>query len=210
MTTDINTQQLSNEPIEIDYDHYEEPREFAAPLTPGVGWFKQGKVHGCEEKELKTNGLGRQQKPLSIQFEAHELWDEQSGKPIGKLMFDQVSNSMFKRGNSAASMMNDQLIAVGNTDRPKTNAEFLLAVQSGEGKFFHAQHGWEGFCAHKETPFFKNDPKDGTRLKGNDFLVGGVMTEEVPCKICQKPIRAGSKISRRLPAQSGNGNGSAA
>lgn len=179
--------------VQVDFDAYVDASEFPPPIPEGVYTLKQGKP----KFEASKEGY------LVAVFEKHVVeGGEQDGKSVA---FDRISNKTFERQGVRVSMMGDQLRALGDTSRPRTNQEYADVIEANEGRPFKAQVQWEGFCGHKDTPVEVADAKDGVTLKGaNQFpsAPSGERIPEVKCPKdgCGKTIRARARINRRIAA----------
>lgn len=216
MTISLND--LPLEPVgqqpDIDFNNYADAQEFAPAIPEGTYNFKVIKAEP-DSFDTKTG-------VFTVLYD-HEAYDIATGAKVGTLNFDRVSTKVFNRSNIPVSHAADMLRAIGVTQRPESPREWgeqLISAKSwsDQGNFWIGAVQWDGYCAHKETPFetamgpdkkplavqpqghalpfapkrAKNWPLEGTN--GSEHRL-----EELPCTVCGKPIRARAKIDRRLP-----------
>lgn len=217
----VNLSDLPLEPIgavEVDFDNYQDPQEFGAPVREGNVRLKTTQAE-ISKFDTKTG--------IMLILYSHEAYDPSSGEKLGVVNFDRVSTKVFPREGIPASMAADQLRATtgarsSRDDRwgPQRWGSELLAVKNwcDQGNLWDAVIKWEGSCIHKDTSFqtvmdADNKPlamqpeghKAKVQLKGaRSWPMEGVNGNEhraleVPCSVCQQPIRAQAKIDRRIP-----------
>lgn len=200
--------------VDVDFNNYADPQEFAPPIKEGTLQFKTVKAE-IEKFDQKTGVIG-------VVYD-HEAYDPNDGSKIGVLNFDRVSSKVFNRSNVPVSMAADMLRAIGTTQRPASPREWgeqLIAVKSfcDQGNFWTGVVKWDGYCAHKGTGFetvLGDDKKpvavqpEGHRLpiqlKGaKSWPLEGVngsehRAAEAPCSVCGQGIQARARIDRRIP-----------
>lgn len=214
----VNLNDLPIEPVgsqpDISWDNYADAQEFAPAIPEGT--YSLRTVKAEIEKFDQTTGV------ISVAYD-HEAYDIATGAKVGVLNFDRVSTKVFNRSNIPVSMGADMLRAIGVTQRPSSPREWgeqLLAVKaySDQGNFWTGVVAWDGYCAHKDTPFetaldgFKKPlpvqpegHKAPVTLRGaKNWPIEGSngsehRAEEVPCSVCGTAIRARAKVNRRLP-----------
>ncbi len=211
---DLPLESVGSQP-EVDFNHYQDPQEFAPPVPEGTVSLKT--IEAEIEKFDQATGV------IGVIYN-HEVYDKATGAKVGTLNFDRVSTKVFNRNNVPVSMGADMLRAVGVTQRPSSPREWgeqLLAVKSycDQGNFWDGVVKWDGYCAHKETAFetqmdaggkkpLPQQPeghKQPIQLKGakNWPLEGANGQEhrasEVPCSVCGQQIQARARIDRRIP-----------
>lgn len=213
----VNLSDLPIEPsgqVDVDFNNYADAQDFAPAIPEGPYQFKT--IRAEIEKFDAATGV------LTVSYD-HEAYDPATGKKVGVLNFDRVSTKVFQRSNIPVSMAADMIRAIGVTQRPASPREWgeqLVAVKSycDQGNFWNGIAKWDGYCAHKDTPFetvmdnFKKPlavqpegHKAPVALRGSkSWPLEGAngaehRAEEVPCSVCAQPIRARAKIDRRLP-----------
>lgn len=185
MTVDLSNLKLVEEVMDVaDDSQYVDAQEFPPPIPEGVYTFVQG------APVFTATGAGF----LSASMDHVVAGGEQDG---AKIMFDRVSNKPFDRQGTKASMMKDQLRAIGDRAAYRTHTEYAGALAAGEGKPFKAAVGWEGFCGHKGTPqeIAQGDYANATTLRGAKSFPNGA---DVTCPKCQQAIRPRARITRRI------------
>ncbi len=183
---DLSNLKLVEEQIEVaDDSQYVDASEYPAPIPEGIYTF----IQGAPKFEATAAGF------LSATMDHVVSGGEEDG---AKIMFDRVSNKPFDRSGVKASMMKDQLRALGDRATYRTHDEYATALAAGEGKPFKAQVGWEGFCKHKDTPQEVQDSKQGYTVKGAKAFPNGA---DIQCPTCKSSVRPRARISRRIAAQ---------
>lgn len=200
--------------VEINWDNYQDPQEFAPPIPEGTFNFKSTKI----EIEKFEGGV--------VSFLAdHEAYDLATGAKVGALNFDRFSTKIFNRGNPPvpASMAADQLRAAGITARPRSPREWgeqVLSIKSwcDQGNFWQGVVKWDGYCSHKDTQF--ETQVDGNKKPlaqqtaphalpfsprgASQFPAVGTNGSQqhqpvMPCPVCGQEVQARAKLSRRIP-----------
>lgn len=200
--------------VDVDFNNYADPQEFAPPVKEGTLQFKTVKAE--VDKFDQATGV------VTVIFD-HEVYDPADGSKVGTLNFDRVSNKVFPRSGVPVSIGADMLRAVGTTQRPASPREWgeqLVAVKSfcDQGNFWTGVVKWDGYCGHKGTSFetVMDDNKkplaqqpEGHRLPiqlrgAKSWPLEGAngsehRAQEVPCSVCGTAIQARAKVDRRIP-----------
>ncbi len=193
---DLSALKLVPENIEVaDDTTYQDAQEFPPPVPEGTYTFLQGKP------EFKATDDGY----LGATMTHVVTGGDQDG---AKLAFDRMSDKTFDRQGVKVSMMADHIRAVypsADRPRPRSHAEYAQALEGAEGKPFKAAVGWEAGCNHAGTPqeVDWSDKDKVFRVKGarNMPQNGNGAQSEFPCPTCGQPLRARSRIDRRIAAQ---------
>ncbi len=194
--TDLSNLKLVEEVIEVaDDSSYADAQEYPPPVPEGTYTFIQGKP------EFGANSKGF----LTANMTHVVTGGEHDG---AKLAFDRISDKPFDRQGVKVSMMADHIRAVypsADRPRPRSHAEYAQALEGAEGKTFKAVVGWEAGCNHQDTPqeVAWEDKEKVFRVKGarNMPQNGNGAQSEFPCPTCGQPLRARSRIDRRIAAQ---------
>ncbi len=194
--TDLSNLKLVEEVIDIaDDTTYVDAQEYPPPVPEGTYTFIQGKP------EFGANAAGF----LTANMTHVVTGGDQDG---AKLAFDRVSDKPFERQGVKVSMMADHIRAVypsADRPRPRSHAEYAQALEGAEGKTFKAAVGWEAGCNHAGTPqeVDWSDKDKVYRVKGSRNMPsnGNGPLSEFPCPTCGQPLRARSRIDRRIAAQ---------
>lgn len=199
---------------DISWDNYADAQEFGPALGEGTYNFKVIKA--------EADGYDVNTGVVTVLFD-HEAYDIQTGNKAGVLNFDRVSTKVFNRSNIPVSHAADMLRAAGVTQRPASPREWadqLLALKawSDQGNVWVGAVQWDGYCAHKDTPF--ETIMDGNKKplavqpqghvlpfsprRAKSWPLEGANGSEhradtMPCPTCGKDVRARAKIDRRLP-----------
>ncbi len=204
--------------VVIDWDHYQDPQEFAPPIPEGTYSLKVVKAE-IEKFDQKTG-------VVSFILD-HEAFDNATGAKVGAINFDHISTKVFNRGNPPvpASMAADMLRAcVGQTERPASPRQWgeqitALKAWSDQGNTWSGVVQWDGYCSHKGTQFETQVDADKKQLpvqqsphaapfaprgeKQWPLLTGangtGAHNPVMACPTCGQDVQARAKVNRRIP-----------